>query len=179
MDQITTPDGLSPVSAPFFLAGRPTTYKGVPMRSRLEATWAAYLDRLGLPWEYEPRCFANERGQYLPDFYVLTGRSEVYLEVKGLLGDPVAALRRMEIVLDSEPKATLALVRGEPWSSAPIGAEDDPTRSFWIFSREWYRVCQYLSWYPPARVREWECCPDGEDWFSTVHYEFRMEGEDW
>jgi len=32
----------------------PTVYKGIEMRSRLEAKWAAFFDAVGLPWEYEP-----------------------------------------------------------------------------------------------------------------------------
>jgi hypothetical protein len=32
----------------------PTIYSGVRFRSRLEAKWAAFFDRIGWPWEYEP-----------------------------------------------------------------------------------------------------------------------------
>lgn len=44
------------------------------MRSRMEAGFAAYLDSLpGVMWAYEPECFANEHGQYLPDFRIDAG----------------------------------------------------------------------------------------------------------
>lgn len=59
---------------------RLTVYRGIQMRSRLEAAWAEQFDALGETWEYEPRCFASEEGQYLPDF-LLTG-PHVYVEVK-------------------------------------------------------------------------------------------------
>lgn len=49
---------------------RPTTYKGIKMRSRLEAGYAQWLDLAELKWEYEPQCFASEKGQYLPDFVI-------------------------------------------------------------------------------------------------------------
>lgn len=49
---------------------RATTYNGIRMRSRLEASFAQWLDSLSLEWEYEPMCYANETGQYLPDFIV-------------------------------------------------------------------------------------------------------------
>lgn len=52
------------------MKGRPTLYKGIRMRSRLEADYAAWLDRQGRQWEYEPECFADEHGQWLPDFRV-------------------------------------------------------------------------------------------------------------
>lgn len=50
--------------------GRPTLYKGIRMRSRTEADFAAYLDRRGRQWEYEPDCYADAGGQWLPDFRV-------------------------------------------------------------------------------------------------------------
>lgn len=92
------------------------------MRSRLEATAAALFDRFGAGWEYEPICFANEAGQYLPDFRV-TGLIEscaddrchvemapVYVEVKphGLIDKQVR--QRMEIVWASEPAAGLLML---------------------------------------------------------------------
>jgi hypothetical protein len=40
----------------------PTVYKGVQMRSRLEARWAAFFDELGWPWEYEPVDLAGSGG---------------------------------------------------------------------------------------------------------------------
>lgn len=74
------------------IAARPTTYKGIRMRSRLEAGYAAWLDKWGFTWEYEPQCFATERGQYLPDFLlhnvpIVDGdprrnTESVYVEVK-------------------------------------------------------------------------------------------------
>lgn len=52
--------------------GRPTTYKGIQMRSRLEAATAAAFDRHDVAWTYEPECFQAEDGsQYLPDFLVI------------------------------------------------------------------------------------------------------------
>ena len=50
---------------------RPTVYKGIQMRSRLEAGFAAWLDGRFIKWHYEPCAFADERGQYLPDFELL------------------------------------------------------------------------------------------------------------
>lgn len=47
---------------------RPTIYKGIHMRSRLEAGFAGWLDRSNIEWEYEPFAVGDEHGQYLPDF---------------------------------------------------------------------------------------------------------------
>lgn len=69
------------------LQARPTIYNGVQMRSRLEAGFAAWLDRWDVNWTYEPQVFANATGQYLPDFKidrirVLGCDSTLYVEVK-------------------------------------------------------------------------------------------------
>lgn len=68
---------------------RPTVYKGVKMRSRLEAGFAAWLDESRFTWEYEPCAFATEDGQYLPDFRLtdvtISWSAEpatIYVEVK-------------------------------------------------------------------------------------------------
>jgi hypothetical protein len=73
------------------IKARPTTYRGILMRSRLEAYFAAMLD--GWPnatWEYEPECFAGPSNQWLPDFRVIhreDGCDDVleYVEVKPLV----------------------------------------------------------------------------------------------
>lgn len=76
-----------------------TRYAGYRFRSRLEARWAIFLDRLEINWEYEAQGFETSAGPYLPDFHVsatsvlhTVGGSEswnnptageVFLEVKG------------------------------------------------------------------------------------------------
>lgn len=107
------------------IKARPTTYKGIEMRSRLEAAYAAVLDRAianspelfdPAVWEYEPDCFADEKGQYLPDFayWMRTpeGRRRVYIEVKPRIldnGHFLAVTERMAIIWASEPDAVLHL----------------------------------------------------------------------
>lgn len=62
-----------------------TRYAGCRFRSRLEARWAVFFDRLNIPWEYEPQGYlvGPEGGQtpYLPDFYL--PREKLWVEVKG------------------------------------------------------------------------------------------------
>lgn len=89
---------------------RPTTYCGIEMRSRLEARFAAKLDSIPAfrDWLYEPRAYADRKGQYLPDFVVRWhGKSDytTYVEVKPT---PAAALdfiesRRMDAIWASDP----------------------------------------------------------------------------
>ena len=120
------------------IKARPTLYKGIQMRSRLEADYAAHLDRWGAHWEYEPECFASEAGQWLPDFgwsFVKDDSRATLDEVKpaGALielrqADPFAfhghvdsILTRMTIAWQSKPDATLQLTfwqyGGPPWLS--------------------------------------------------------------
>jgi len=54
----------------------PTRYHGVEFRSRLEARWAVFFEKMAYPWEYEPEGFeAPMVGRYLPDF-IDAARSE-------------------------------------------------------------------------------------------------------
>jgi hypothetical protein len=105
------------------------------MRSRLEARYAAAMDYVGWEWEYEPRAFGSEAGQYLPDFKV---NARTYLEVKGTATEEstIAAAAKMEIILASEPDANLlllvddvaALYRRDGQDSGWIGLSLDPRR---------------------------------------------------
>lgn len=115
---------------------RPTVYKGIQMRSRLEAGFAAWLDRYRFDWEYEPCAFASELGQYLPDFRLndvfaswKEKRVSMYVEVKpsSFLVDPGVSSSKQEegpffddaitlnenasILAESEPEAVYLLAR--------------------------------------------------------------------
>lgn len=60
----------------------PLTYNRIQFRSRLEADFAATLDSLNVPWQYEPEGFEMSDGTcYSPDFWLPT--SKAWLEVKG------------------------------------------------------------------------------------------------
>jgi len=86
------------------------------MRSRLEAQFAAELDEEGRRWSYEPRAFANQSGQYLPDFQVHPddeGEADPYptfIEVRPTVDGAYRAMSQMPIIWDSEPKACLIIV---------------------------------------------------------------------
>jgi hypothetical protein len=57
-----------------------TLYHGYRFRSRLEAKWAVFLDRLSIPWEYEHQGFDVAGEWYLPDFFL--PEHDAYLEIK-------------------------------------------------------------------------------------------------
>ena len=58
-----------------------TIYNGYKFRSRLEARWAVFFDKVGVEYEYEMEGFSLPNGKnYLPDFYIPS--MDLYVEVK-------------------------------------------------------------------------------------------------
>ena len=53
-------------------------YRGVMMRSRLEARWAATFDALQWPWVYEPQ----DLEWYVPDFALTFEHAPIAVEIK-------------------------------------------------------------------------------------------------
>ena len=128
------------------IKARPTVYKGIQMRSRLEADYASALDRDGETWKYEPTCFAGPDGQWLPDFRI--GHDGIYTEVKPahlIVWDTDSILdvyervdkilRQMTVAWLSEPKAPLQLVfwtYGVDQIQAPLSILGTPGGPGWL-----------------------------------------------
>ena len=66
-----------------------TYYSGCRFRSRIEARWAVFFDRIGILWEHEEQGFdvGNPPVRYLPDFYL--PQLGLYVEVKPAMADHV------------------------------------------------------------------------------------------
>jgi hypothetical protein len=93
------------------MKARATIYRGIEMRSRLEADFAAFLDRASAEWEYEPVCFAGPNDQWLPDFRArMSDGPWTYFEIKPTLGQASDALDRMVVVWLTDPSAYLQAV---------------------------------------------------------------------
>lgn len=60
----------------------PTEYKGIVFKSKLEANWAEWLDRVDIKWNYETHGFDVNGTWYLPDFYLY--EVNTIIEVKGI-----------------------------------------------------------------------------------------------
>lgn len=95
-----------------YIPARPTTYRGIKMRSRLEARFAQELDEGHFDWVYEPRAFAGLAGQYLPDFMVHADMygGAAYFEVKPTIDHAVGVLGRVQIIRESIPDALLIVI---------------------------------------------------------------------
>lgn len=72
--------------------GIPTMFRGVLMRSRTEARWAALMTNIGWDWTYEPFDLAG----YVPDFSIVLGGVEHIIEVKATDEDFVAAETKID-----------------------------------------------------------------------------------
>lgn len=94
-----------------------TVYKGYRFRSRLEARWAVFFDRIGIEFEYELQGYQLDCGWYLPDFYL--SRLEGFLEVKPQPAPPIhAETRELDLMRDlcvvcQKPGL---IVYGDPWN---------------------------------------------------------------
>lgn len=121
---------------------KPTWYNNYYFRSKLEAKWAVFFDRLKIKWVYEPEPFTCADGsQYTPDFFLpevyLRDSLGVYLEIKPdgfsdslyyrriksslnngnlvvLFGDPITATVEAQ---DSAYNGNLQL---QPWEDQPM-----------------------------------------------------------
>lgn len=155
------------------LLARTTYYKGIKMRSRLEASWAAYLDRMGLSWQYEPAAYADVQGQYLPDFRVEDGDGCKHLEVKGVVHDYESLRRRMETIWRSEPETTLVMVEGAPESHTHTPAG----HGWWEACKTWQRGW-FGEWNESLWARQWEIYPGGDP-YVTIDYEILLGNRDW
>lgn len=64
------------------IKSKPTVYKNVKFRSRLEARWAAFFDLIGWRWQYE----AYDFNGWTPDFAVYgSAGSILFIEVKPIV----------------------------------------------------------------------------------------------
>lgn len=95
------------------LKARPTVYNGIRMRSRLEAGFASWLDKMHITWAYEVEALsAPGIGQWLPDFVIEVaadrddGVNVFYVDVKP------------KVFLDDRTHASEELVRWQRIVSA-------------------------------------------------------------
>ena len=76
------------------IKAKPTVYKNIPFRSRLEAKWAIFFDEMGIDYRYEPGIYKVPINgyfmKYCPDFALLNVKTQqeiqlpIYVEIKGV-----------------------------------------------------------------------------------------------
>lgn len=101
--------------ADYTIKARPTIYNGIRMRSRLEARFAADLDRCKQheTWAYEGDAYADITGDYLPDFTIVSPTGEtVIVDVKPTerMARDLITSKKMRPVWSTNPEAHLVAV---------------------------------------------------------------------
>jgi hypothetical protein len=92
------------------LRAKPTLYKDIWFRSRLEASFAQWLDVQEVPWIYEPDVLLGQQ-KYQPDFSCPFGYYSKFIEIK-----PMVFAREAQLAINSaceEPEADLIIVHSE------------------------------------------------------------------
>lgn len=85
-----------------------TWYKGIKFRSRTEARWAVFFDKLNIDWQYEVEGYVMNDGTcYLPDFWLPTFEDGMFVEVKGKFTKEENDLCR-DLCYESDKKVLLA-----------------------------------------------------------------------
>jgi hypothetical protein len=95
---------------------RETTYRGVTFRSRLEARWAAFFDRIKWDWIYEP---FNGDG-YIPDFLIM-GARPMLIEIK-----PAVTSAEYHAPVDKIERSNLGWIHDIMiFGATPFGLEEE------------------------------------------------------
>lgn len=95
-----------------------TTYAGCRFRSRLEARWAVFFNRLGISWEYEPQGYNVNGRAYLPDFRITSFGLSISVEVKG--ENDRLDMRLLADFLEKESHTDMVLVLGPIPADTPF-----------------------------------------------------------
>lgn len=118
----------------------PTMYRGVQMRSRLEARWGAMLDSFNWRWEYETLDFDG----WIPDFVVQTETKPLLIEVKPILAFDVELGREITRALNGSFDKYNVLIAG-----AGITQDDTDNGIIGWVNSEWI-VDEVLGEWEPA-----------------------------
>lgn len=130
-----------------------TRYAGCRFRSRTEARWAVFLDKLEIVWEYEAQGFRLPSGaRYLPDFKLPD--LKVFLEVKG--AEPtekdLEKVREFATAAKDHGYVVLLLVGDVPRPAASTTAV--PARAVWVRRHSTMDVSTQWRPAPPEKIRE-------------------------
>jgi hypothetical protein len=88
-----------------------TFYHGYRFRSRLEARWAVFFDRLGVSYRYEPEGYLLEKRGYLPDFYL--PQQDCFVEIKPTRPDTEAIEKTRLLALHTRKE--VYIFYGDVW----------------------------------------------------------------
>ena len=127
-----------------------TCYNGYRFRSRLEARWAVFFDRAGIPFEYETEGYVLPDGScYLPDFYLPWFKAFVEIKRESIYFDEEElAKKKLEMLFDSTNIDCIAILCiGDPAEQKmnvlcnyyDSYGEDKGWFRGWFYEGAWYR----------------------------------------
>ena len=125
---------------------KPTTYKGILYRSKLESEWAELFDNLNVIYTYEQKSFHLEHlnCRYTPDFALMLCPYQ-YIEIKPTRP---TQLEFNKCVLLSLKGFKVALIAGQPHSFLLYLFQNGNGKMWW--PRWW----QYLLWLRNYQILE-------------------------
>ncbi|MCI5196279.1 MAG: hypothetical protein D3919_08625 [Candidatus Electrothrix sp. AW5] len=94
----------------------PTLYRGIKYRSRLEATWAYFFDRIGFKYHYEMEGFKINDLCYLPDFFL--PEQDTWIEIKPKRPTKQERLKIASLLIElikSGSESNVGILYGRPW----------------------------------------------------------------
>ena len=110
--------------------GLETPHNGVIFRSRTEAKWAFFWDKLGVTYDYEPQGWDTDGQWYLPDFVVFGALGTLWVEVKPTYEADPAGVAKFRRVAAQRPQPSRAvLLIGPPRAEALEDWEQAPAPS--------------------------------------------------
>lgn len=95
------------------ISAKPSEYRGIQMRSRLEVSFAKYLDRMGETWTYEPTIYGPVGRGYLPDFEIVSAVRPTFIEVKPTIAEAEQAKSKVAVIWETHPDALLIIACAE------------------------------------------------------------------
>ena len=143
----------------------PTWHGGILYRSRLEARYAFFFDRLSIKFEYETQGFETDGERYLPDFVIFAALGTIWAEVKPTWdNDPNGVAKFKRFAAQRRQPTRAALLVGPPaveGNNLVIGGDEeaeDPVKGPWEDDRQQWRPCPDghhfdLSWPGLFRAR--------------------------
>jgi len=88
-----------------------TRYNGILFRSRIEARWAVFFDKIRVPYQYEAEGYDLNGVWYLPDFWM--PQQDCFIEIKGVKPD-IEAEKKASLLARLSRKRVFIFFEGIP-----------------------------------------------------------------
>lgn len=145
---------------------RPTFYKGIEYRSRLEATWACFFDLCGWSFRYEPM----DLNGWVPDFELTSkSRKRLLVEVKP---ENLESFDRLELQLSAYGKCIPHL---QDYDVLLLGTNVFKARDEWAIGVFVQKEACDKFWYEDKGLFDLCCCGPWTDVYKTDYACFKPD----